>query len=84
MPPAAGQPAAPQGTEPGQGHRRAAAEGRRAECVCEAESELESIKIGACLLYDFTCIVLPSAIQGALLTTRRSSKSIRDTDPNLV
>jgi len=68
MPPAAGQPAALQGTEPGQGHlrgesvclsvgvcegggkttprervSRAAAEGRRAECVCEAESELESV-----------------------------------------
>ena len=27
---------------------RAVAEGRRAECVCEAESELESVKIGAC------------------------------------
>ena len=67
MPPAAGQPAALQGT----GHRnpvgesvclsvgvceggwvrppprervsRAVAEGRRAECVCEAESELESV-----------------------------------------
>jgi len=25
---------------------RAAAEGRRAECVCEAESELESVGVG--------------------------------------
>jgi len=27
---------------------RAAAEGRRAECVCEAESELESVSICIC------------------------------------
>jgi len=39
MPPAAGQPATLQGTEPGQGHLR----GRRAECACETESELESV-----------------------------------------
>ena len=72
MPPAAGQPAALQSTEPGQGQfrgksvclsvgvcegggvrapprervSRAVAEGRRAEFVCEAESELESVTGG--------------------------------------